>query len=172
MPASLRKRDKYRYLDIVILAVISIIISFFIAKASFAWTNPTSSPPSGGPSSPVTVGTTIYFNGTTCPTGWTELTSARGRYIVGLPSSGTLAGTAGTALTNLENRNLGTHTHSASAVNSNHTHTLVSGGGIIKGTGSGYFSAGGDTVTVTVNALNLPAGTPAPYIQFLTCQKL
>lgn len=40
----------------------------------------------------------------TCPTGWTEYTSARGRYIVGLVASGTSAGTVGTALTNEENR--------------------------------------------------------------------
>ncbi len=172
MLASLQKRNRYYYLNIVILAVVSIIISFFIARSSFAWTNPNSSPPSGGPSSPVGAGTIIYFNGTTCPSGWTELTSARGRYIIGLPSSGTLAGVAGTALTNLENRNLGTHTHSASAVNSNHTHTLTSGGGTIRGTGSGYFTAGGDTVVVSISALGLPAGTPAPYIQFLVCQKL
>ncbi len=172
MLASLRKRDRYYYLDVIILAVISIVISFFIVKSSFAWTNPTSSPPGGGPSSPVGVGTIIYFNGTTCPSGWSEVTSARGRYLVGLPSGGTLAGSVGDDLSNLENRNLGTHTHSASAVNSLHTHTLTSGGGVIRGTGSGYFTTGGDTVTVSVSTLSLPAGTPAPYIQFLTCQKL
>jgi len=55
--------------------------------------------------------TVIFYNGTSCPSGWTELTSARGRYLVGLPLSGTLAGTAGTALSNLENRPVGQHNH-------------------------------------------------------------
>ena len=49
-------------------------------------------------------GAIMFFNLASCPSGWTELTAARGRYLVGLTSGGTLAGTAGTALTNLENR--------------------------------------------------------------------
>jgi hypothetical protein len=56
-----------------------------------------------------------------CPSGWTELAAAQGRVIVGLPSGGTLAGTVGTALTNLENR---THAHTYSEV-VNHTHTVT-----------------------------------------------
>jgi hypothetical protein len=36
-------------------------------------------------------GAVMFFNLATCPPGWTELVSARGRYLVGLPSAGTLA---------------------------------------------------------------------------------
>lgn len=50
---------------------------------------------------------------TSCPAGYTEYTAMRGRYAVGVPLSGTLNGTAGTALTNTENRATGTHTHTA-----------------------------------------------------------
>ena len=57
----------------------------------------------------VPAGAVMFFNLASCPSGWTELTAARGRTITGLPSGGALAGTVGTALTNLENR---THTHS------------------------------------------------------------
>jgi len=46
-----------------------------------------------------------------CPTGWTEYTAAQGRYVVGVPDGGTVAGTAGTALTDLENRAVGQHNH-------------------------------------------------------------
>lgn len=57
-----------------------------------------------------------HYNGTTAPSGWTEATAVRGRTIVGLPLSGTGAGTVGTALTNVEDR---THTHTGPS----HTHT-------------------------------------------------
>ena len=70
--------------------------------------------------------TTIsYFNLASCPTGWSELTSARGRYIVGLPSGGTLAGTAGTALSNQENRVVGPHTHTNTISTTAHGHLVA-----------------------------------------------
>jgi hypothetical protein len=53
-------------------------------------------------------GAVMSFNLASCPSGWTEVTSARGRAIVGLPSDGTLEGTLGTALGDLENRG---HSH-------------------------------------------------------------
>lgn len=49
-----------------------------------------------------------HTTATTAPTGWTEFTAGRGRVIVGVPLSGTNAGTVGTALTNLQDP---THTH-------------------------------------------------------------
>jgi len=74
--------------------------------------------PSGVPS-----GVIAYMAGS-CPSGWTEYTAARGRYVVGVPSGGTVAGTQGTALTNQENRAVGQHTHtfSGSALGT-HNHT-------------------------------------------------
>ena len=47
------------------------------------------------------------FNGA-CPSGWTELTELRGRFIVGLVDGGTLAQSVGDALTNGELRRGGT----------------------------------------------------------------
>src|SRR5688500_7198572 len=58
--------------------------------------------PPGAPGAPgAPAGAVSFFNLAACPSGWTELTGARGRYLVGVPSGGTLGGTAGTALTNL-----------------------------------------------------------------------
>jgi len=74
-------------------------------------------------------GTVAFFVLGACPSGWTAYASALGRYIVGLPVAGTLEGTAGTALTNLQNRAVGQHNHSVNPPNTNtttkgnHTHT-------------------------------------------------
>ncbi len=73
-------------------------------------------------------GTVVYFDLAACPAGWTELTAARGRTIVGLPSGGTLGGTQGTALTNLEAR---THDHglvgeAISSATGSHNHAWAS----------------------------------------------
>lgn len=67
----------------------------------------------------------VFYDGTDCATvGLTEVTSARGRVIVGRPAGGTLNGTVNTALADLENR---THTHTYSDVPS-HTHTVTDPG--------------------------------------------
>jgi microcystin-dependent protein len=59
-----------------------------------------------------------FFMGGVCPSGWSEITAARGRVIVGLPAGGTNQGTHGTALSNvgannvtLGVANLPPHTH-------------------------------------------------------------
>ena len=59
--------------------------------------------PTGIPS-----GAVMMFDLQQCPVGWTELVAARGRAVVGLPLGGSGAGTVGTALGDLENRQ---HTH-------------------------------------------------------------
>lgn len=56
-------------------------------------------------------GTVAYFDLAACPTGWSELVDARGRVLVGLQPGGTLRGTQGTALADLEAR---THHHTVS----------------------------------------------------------
>ena len=63
---------------------------------------------------PLFPGAILFSNTSTCPAGWTEFTSARGASIVGLVSGGTLNTLVGTALTNLENRAVGQHTHTNS----------------------------------------------------------
>ncbi len=57
----------------------------------------------------IPAGAVMFFNLTSCPTGWSALSAAQGRAVVGLPSGGTLAGTVGSAMSNLANP---THTHS------------------------------------------------------------
>jgi hypothetical protein len=52
----------------------------------------------------VPVGATVFFTLPSCPVGWSELTAARGRAIVGQRSGGTAGGTVGGALTDLEDR--------------------------------------------------------------------
>ncbi|MDP3764880.1 MAG: hypothetical protein Q8R04_00050 [Nanoarchaeota archaeon] len=108
-------------------------------------------------------GAVMFFNLPSCPSGWTELTSARGRYIVGLQSGGSLGGTVGTALSGQENRPAGEHSHSVQTRR-------------IFGTGGNW--AATDQTPVT-DRLGPPlqtesfgiAGTNAPYIQLLVCQK-
>lgn len=135
-------------------------------------------------------GAVMFFNLAACPTGWTELTQARGRYIVGLPSAtGTLPGTpgtactddtncVGTALANKENRPVGQHSHPIT--DNGHDHQLSIGGGVV----SAQINSGGYTVVlwgtsytfpqkslITVNSTGQTPGTNAPYIQLLACQK-
>jgi hypothetical protein len=67
-----------------------------------------------------------------CPGGYAEVTAARGRYVAGTPGGGTNALTAGTALTNVESRAVGTHNHSGSPSltlsDSGHSHTITDPG--------------------------------------------
>lgn len=88
-----------------------------------------------------------FFNGAVAsiPSGWAEYTSARGRIIVGVPSGGTVAGTVGSALTNLQNV---THTHTISQTGwtgmedgANHVATAALGGAAAT-PGTGSASAG------------------------------
>lgn len=66
-------------------------------------------------------GDLVFSTVGTCRTGFTELIAARGRYLVALPGGGTNAGTIGTALSDLENRPVGQHTHSLTDPGHNHT---------------------------------------------------
>jgi len=128
--------------------------------------------------SDVPSGGIAFFATSTCPTGWSEVTAARGRYLVGLPSGGTLAGTAGQLLTNLENRPVGQHTHDVNEPKHSHAtdgvlvgpfpQTYQYGGG---GKHFTYGNTGESTAGVTVNATGTVAGTNVPYVQFLVCQK-
>jgi len=129
----------------------------------------------------VPAGGVMFFNLTACPSGWTELTSARGRYAVGLPLSGTLAGTAGTALTNQENRAVGQHNHGVSDPTHTHSVRVQNAGGtadtkVARQTEQGSTAdvsgaALGASTGISVNNAGSVAGTNAPYIQLLACQK-
>jgi len=132
----------------------------------------------------VSAGLTLYSTTGTCPAGWTEYTTARGRYVVGLPSGGTSAGTDGTALTNLEDRPVGQHTHSLTM--NPHTHSLYTpnaGGGFNQLATTGGNGTWGNnlysepnsiqstTSTGTIANAGSVTGTNAPYVQLIACQK-
>lgn len=150
------------------------------------------------PASAVSIpaGAVMSFNLTSCPSGWSDYTAASGRYIVGLPSGGTLAGTTGTALTNAENRVVGQHNHMATVdshahaiTDSGHTHdygglaitTVQSGTGASSVTASGIGVTSSEVAGITSTELTQPgatvansgsvAGTNAPYIQLRMCSK-
>lgn len=116
----------------------------------------------------------VFTTGGSCPSGFAEYTTARGRYIVGLPASGTNLATVGTALSDQENRAVGQHTHIQDA----HTHTTnvfpQTGGGATPSLSTG--NAGGvevttDAATATNQNAGSVAGTNAPYVQLMACQK-
>jgi|SRR5579859_567334 len=122
-------------------------------------------------------GAVMFFNLTGCPAGWTELTAAQGRYIVALPASGTLGGTDGTPLSNLEDRPVGQHSHTIT--DPGHTHSYINNGINQFYCGSNYCqtqygatqTTSSSTTGITINPAGTVAGTNAPYIQLLVCQK-
>lgn len=75
----------------------------------------------------IPAGAVMFFNLTSCPSGWTNFTPAQGRYIVGtVATGGTLGSTVGTALTNTENRPVGQHSHTIN--DPGHSHTIYDPG--------------------------------------------
>ncbi len=141
-------------------------------------------------------GAVMFFNLESCPSGWHELTEARGRYLVGLTDRGTLAGTVGTALSDLENRAVGKHTHDITDAGHSHgvtdpghshnVHWLPLGGtrlgdedgdrflrfyNIHTGNAQIGISINDHTTDITIMDAGSVDGTNAPYIQFLVCVK-
>ena len=137
----------------------------------------------------VPAGAVMFFALPTCPAGWTELTEARGRAVVGLVSGGTLSGTVGSVLTDLEDR---AHTHDVNPVSTattsdgSHSHTL--GAPTDTSTARDWSGTNFATIAHTHNvsiggshshSVDIPntSSTAAytsdviPYIQLLVCQK-
>ena len=126
------------------------------ANGSASWQAPVATPS----------GAVMFFNLNACPTGWTELVAARGRYLVGVPLGGALNTSVGTALTEGENRPAGAHSHPI---------FTYSGGGdtnfrILWGT-----SNNASQVPLQPSDVGAPpgavAGTNAPYLELRVCQK-
>lgn len=150
------------------------------------------------PAGVIPAGLALYGTTGTCPTGWSEVTAARGLYVVGLPAGGTNAGTSGTALTNLEARAVGQHNHAITDPTHNHTQnahqhsifTANAGGGsnqLATAGGNGTFGNNlvgepgsvqlftatniANSTGITINNQGSVAGTNAPYIQYPLCKK-
>jgi hypothetical protein len=91
-------------------------------------------PPAAFPS-----GAVMMFDLAACPAGWTELVAARGRAIVAVPAGGTLAGTVGAALSDLEDRP--------------HAHVVDPDPWVTTATGDhSHTTSGSDAVTTSVSA--------------------
>ncbi len=129
----------------------------------------------------VSSGAVMSFKLTSCPSGWSELTAARGRYLVGLPAGagGSLAAEVGTALSNQENRPVGRHSHGITDPSHGHSSPVYNGG---VGTANprtasadfnsvGSAGSSGAVTGITINNAGSVADTNAPYLQLLVCQK-
>jgi hypothetical protein len=98
----------------------------------------------------------IRADGSPCPLGWSEMTAAGGRYLVGLSFGGTGNGTKGTGMGDL-------------AANPGHRHDVTVTSAIRQGGGAAPTGVAG-TYTSTLEAVVPPAGQViAPYIQVRLC---
>ena len=112
----------------------------------------------------VPMGAVVFFDASECPTGWSELTEARGRTVVGMNgSAATLLGTVGDGLEDLENP---VHSHStdiasfsSGATSVSHTHTVPSHTTESAGSHNHQWK---DGATVSYNS----AGNPIPFGPF------
>ncbi len=130
-------------------------------------------------------GQVAYFNSPTCPSGWSELTAARGRYLVGLNSGGVLGAAVGNDLSDQQNRAVGQHNHGVS--DPGHTHSVTIGASnddASEGLATGLVDTANnpqdlsvvpessdETTGITINNAGGTSGTNAPYLQLLACQK-
>ncbi len=129
-------------------------------------------------SDPVPAGAVMSFNLAACPAGWSELVAARGRYLVGLPSGGTLGNPVGQPLSDGENRAVGKHNHTLT--DPGHTHPVPitnagTAGSIQPAFGNPPAAGSGSTDSqktgITLAEAGTVAGTNAPYLELLVCQK-
>jgi hypothetical protein len=119
----------------------------------------------------------LFFARTSCPDGWVPYEGARGRYVVGMPTGGTLEGISGTALSDLESRPVGQHTHAVS--DPGHSHAVPRAGNSINNNWTQGAGDMGDFLPrttsektgITIESAGFMPGTNAPYVQLLACQK-
>jgi len=129
-------------------------------------------------------GAVMYFNLPSCPPGWTDLAAAHGRYLVGVTDGGVVAAEVGTQLNDQENRAAGQHTHGIT--DPGHVHPYINNGYVQAYCGTSYCQTeygtnqltgvaqqlnGNPGTGITVNAYGTVAGTNAPYVQLLVCEK-
>lgn len=130
-------------------------------------------------------GLIAFFTGS-CPTGWTEYESARGRFILGTPDGGTQEGTLGTGLGDLVNPPTPSHTHdpgTLAADSDAHTHNVEAWQGGAQANKVARTAAHAsqhtdvsaaalsDSHTHTISGATASEGGNFPYIQLTVCQK-
>jgi hypothetical protein len=117
-------------------------------------------------------GLVAYFDAPQCPAGWNKKESVQGRYIVGTTTNGTLGSQVGQPLKDKENRPTGQHTHGFDDQSIGYAKGTPEGLGTEFNSQSNvdiYFEA---RTTKSVAEPDIPAGTNAPYVQFLACEKI
>jgi hypothetical protein len=142
---------------------------------------------SGGASIPS--GAVMFFNLSSCPTGWSFLAAAQGRYVVGVALGGSIGTTVGTALSSGENRPAGHHAHAlfddyndawvgydttfkgiiTGTLGTNPDSNRLGGSSVSQSTRGFHYTQGATNQIAESGGV---AGTPAPYIQLLVCQKV
>lgn len=112
--------------------------------------------------------------------GWADYTSTLGgRYVVATPTSGSTTGTVGTALSNKENRETGTHNHTITDPGHAHTENAYYSTGIDVANIFGTTPADttpmpttlSSTTGISLATSGSVAGTNAPYMQLLAMKK-
>jgi hypothetical protein len=157
---------------------------------------PAGSPGSVGPAGPaganasVPSGAVNYFALSSCPAGWSPYTAGNGRYVVGVSPGGSLEATAGTALSDQENRATGRHNHGLNDPGHHHqilrASPILVGGNVVPTRVMGTTSSsqlteladtpGNEAISTVTTGITLDPsgevpGTNAPYVQLLTCRK-
>jgi len=145
--------------------VLIVIVVLFSAAASYAQRSVLA------PSVPS--GTVAFVDTGNCPGGYTEETLLRGRHLVGVPASGTVGGTLGTAQTDLQDAaltlaQLPAHAHQQT-VQSGALATLASA----VGTGIGDTGTGGGAAdnTDTQGSGSNVRSSLVPYAQLKGCKR-
>ena len=122
-------------------------------------------------------GAVMFFNLEGCPSGWSLLTEAQGRYLVGVPNGGERGAAIGVALEDKEDRPVGQHSHQIN--DPGHSHgaedQVLQENGEDRGGGLLSHEEPGETAVastgITIRPAGAKPGTNAPYLQLLICQK-
>jgi hypothetical protein len=151
-----------KLLNLVVSALTAALVAAVVAWGQTRVTSPGAGVPKGA---------SVLVSSGACPGGFAEDTTARGRFIVAAPASGTVGGTVGVALTDLQDV---THQHTVGGGEdgSGHFHNDNA-----YGTG-GSFATGSivqtnNTTASTTNTRPLVSGssTGHPYLQVTLCKK-
>lgn len=115
-------------------------------------------------------GLICYYNSSSPPSGWTEFTTARGLFVVGLVSGGTLATAVGTPLTNQQNV---THTHSVAGTVDSKSASNTDKRILVNDAGAAFPAgvAGAADTALAATGTASAGSIGIPYIQLLCIQK-